>query len=800
MNYCIKLVSTYSALVFSTWILSACQSTGEDLQIGPARYYAEKGEYQKSIEHFNKIIASDGRAACMALTELGEIYTKGVGVDKDYTKARGLFETVLNKPTCIRNDRRYAGALLAELYQYGNGVEQNIDKAIAIYMDVGSAIRVARIYWDGELISRDREKAVELLRGSNFPNNLMLARIDLYIGDINSLNMSSEQLFSIPEDDNFETEYQLGVDYLKIDSSRANFWLQKAANGGNNKAKYLIGYLSGSQHLPYSKWRAWEKVIEASNEGYAPAQSLIANEYMLCSSEDYNPYAANNVKTDSLEDWLDNPFIRSARTHEDICATQTKMEHYQNAFVLARKAALQGDISGQYIYASIHQYNKDQLSAVHWYQKSAEQGHALSMFALGMHYADSNTPNFDYNKAKSWFEEAADKNNTAAMRGLFRLHIEYLDPIDKETAKRWLKKAIPFGDSTSALLLADLERTEKHTKEALRLYQKAAELGQSIGTLRLAQWYQFGGESIEKDSIKAANYYTQLVENNQLIGGNNILHYLNLAFYGEPSVRNVQQGLPIYKSIYKQASEQKNNNEMRITLARIALNPPKGMTVTKEMIRDLLRKVERSDDAKSKHMVADMYAKDYTIASIHTVISMYKELVAVNDFVAAYHLAEIFTEGKEGEVHVDYDKAINWYQIAAEKNHFKSQARLGVIYRNRGDHSNAAKWLEAAASTEIKPGEKQWLSQVQYYLADYLITGKWITKDVATGIFHLTKAAKNEHSGAQFKLGMLYYEGKVTKQDLSLAEHWLSKLEYNGFYKVGDVLLRIAVMQNDNSK
>ena len=167
MNYCIKLVSIYSALVFSTWILSACQSTGEDLQIGPARYYAEKGEYQKSIEHFNKIIASDGRAACMALTELGEIYTKGVGVDKDYTKARRLFETVLNKPTCIRNDRRYAGALLAELYQYGNGVEQNIDKAISIYMDVGSAIRVARIYWDGELISRDREKSVELLRGSN---------------------------------------------------------------------------------------------------------------------------------------------------------------------------------------------------------------------------------------------------------------------------------------------------------------------------------------------------------------------------------------------------------------------------------------------------------------------------------------------------------------------------------------------------------------------------------------------------------------------------------------------------------
>ena len=365
--------------------------------------------------------------------------------------------------------------------------------------------------------------------------------------------------------------------------------------------------------------------------------------------------------------------------------------------------------------------------------------------------------------------------------------------------KIWLEKAIQQGDSTSALLLADYERMEENTKEALRWYQKAADLGQSIGTLRLAQWYQFG-QGIQKDSIKAARYYTQLVENNQLVGEENILHYLDLVFYGEPTVRNPQQGLPIYQSLYDQVIKKNDNNEIRIALARIILNPPIGMTDTKEEARDLLRRIERSDDAKSKHTVADIYAKDDTMGSVHTVISMYEELVAVDDFVAAYHLAEIYTKGKEGELRVDYDKAIHWYQIAAENGHFKSQARLGMLYRNRAEHRNAAKWLQVAALAEIQQEEKQWQTEVHYYLGHYLISGNWISKDVARGLSYLTKAANNQHGEAQFKLGMIYYEGKITEQNLEISEHWLSKAADSGIYKANAILLDISFERHNKSQ
>ena len=86
-----------------------------------------------------------------------------------------------------------------------------------------------------------------------------------------------------------------------------------------------------------------------------------------------------------------------------------------------------------------------------------------------------------------------------------------------------------------------------------------------------------------------------------------------------------------------------------------------------------------------------------------------------------------------------------------------------------------AKWLEKAAVKRYG-GD----ARVQYKLAMMYYEGKGDVRDLPLAKEWMEKAAVQGDARAQYKLAMMYYEGKGVVRDLSLAKEWLEKVAVQG--------------------
>jgi hypothetical protein len=98
-----------------------------------------------------------------AMINLGMMYAKGEGVEKNLKKAEELFERS-GKPGSLN--------FLAECYKNGNGVEKNLEKAAEIYQklahlgNIKSMNHLGMMYAKGEGVEKNLEKAEELFEKS----------------------------------------------------------------------------------------------------------------------------------------------------------------------------------------------------------------------------------------------------------------------------------------------------------------------------------------------------------------------------------------------------------------------------------------------------------------------------------------------------------------------------------------------------------------------------------------------------------------------------------------------------------
>jgi hypothetical protein len=107
----------------------------------------------------------------------------------------------------------------------------------------------------------------------------------------------------------------------------------------------------------------------------------------------------------------------------------------------------------------------------------------------------------------------------------------------------------------------------------------------------------------------------------------------------------------------------------------------------------------------------------------------------------------------------------------AEAGHAESQVKLAVNYRY-ANPSESAKWWRAAA-------EQGHLS-AQFNLAEYLMRGRGIAKDVYEAIEWYTKAAESGHLLSQYDLGYLFWTGKEIPEDRQLAFKWIAAAAAQG--------------------
>ena len=161
-----------------------------------------------------------------------------------------------------------------------------------------------------------------------------------------------------------------------------------------------------------------------------------------------------------------------------------------------RKAAEQNNASGQYnlggCYCFGHGLAKDEAEAVKWYRKAAEQNYAPAQYNLDFCYAKGEGVAKDEAEAMKWYRKGAEQGNALAQSSL-GLCYENGRGVTKDEveAVKWFRKAAEQNGAGGQTLLgacyAKGSGVAKDEAEAVKWFRKAAE-GGDINALNALAW------------------------------------------------------------------------------------------------------------------------------------------------------------------------------------------------------------------------------------------------------------------------------------------------------------------------
>jgi len=161
---------------------------------------------------------------------------------------------------------------------------------------------------------------------------------------------------------------------------------------------------------------------------------------------------------------------------------------------------------------------KDQVEAVEWYRKAAEQNNAEAQFNLGICYDNGRGVTKDLVEAYKWYRKAAQQNYAKAQSNLgFCYDNGEGVAKDQVEAVKWYRKAAEQNYAQAQFNLgihcASGEGVAKDQLEAVKWYRKAAEQNQAAAQFNLGIRYD-GGNGVAKDPVEAAKWYRKAAEQN----------------------------------------------------------------------------------------------------------------------------------------------------------------------------------------------------------------------------------------------------------------------------------------------
>jgi len=185
-----------------------------------------------------------------------------------------------------------------------------------------------------------------------------------------------------------------------------------------------------------------------------------------------------------------------------------------------RKAAEQNYADAQYnlgcCYCKGQGVAKDEAVAVKWFRKSAEQNYPDAQFNLGCCYCNGLGVVKDEAEAVKWFRRAAEQNFAAAQYNLGKCYADGLGVVkDEPEAVKWFRKAAEQNHADAQNNLGGCyqngQGVAKNEVEAAKLFRKAAEQGDAGGQYNLANSYHYG-VGVPTNHTEAAKWYQQAAD------------------------------------------------------------------------------------------------------------------------------------------------------------------------------------------------------------------------------------------------------------------------------------------------
>ena len=307
----------------------------------------------------------------------------------------------------------------------------------------------------------------------------------------------------------------------------------------------------------------------------------------------------------------------------------------------------------------------------------------------------------DYEKAFEWFERSAKQKNKFAQFSLANLYY-YGNGVEKDLSQAflWYQRASSQGQPYAAYSIAQMYRygeyVTKDNDTAQRYYKQALSGFLKIESDDMADddlFYKLGqmfklGLGTDSDVTKAIEYFRRSAEMNNK---NGLFEYGKALLIGEHIPQNTDSAV----KLLEKAVKLKNSNAKRF----LALEYISGEHLEQDIEKGiaLLTECADSGDVIACYRLGKIYLQGEIMSQNLDKAEKYL-LLAEDSEYAQYALAKLYLQ----EEKYDIQKAVNYFENCADKNHWASY-QLGRIYLFGAkdierDKEKAIEWFTKSAN------------------------------------------------------------------------------------------------------
>ena len=307
----------------------------------------------------------------------------------------------------------------------------------------------------------------------------------------------------------------------------------------------------------------------------------------------------------------------------------------------------------------------------------------------------------DYEKAFEWFERSAKQKNKFAQFSLANLYY-YGSGVEKDLSQAflWYQRSSSQGQPYAAYSIAQMYRygeyvtkdndtAQRYYKQALSGFLKIESDDMANDDLfyKLGQMFKFG-LGTDSDVTKAIEYFRRSAEMNNK---NGLFEYGKALLIGEHIPQDTDSAL----KILEKAVKLKNSNAKRF----LALEYISGEHLEQDFEKGiaLLTECADSGDVIACYRLGKIYLQGEIMPQNLDKAEKYLLLAEDNEYTQ-YALAKLYLQ----EEKYDIQKAVNYFEKSADKNHWASY-QLGRIYLFGAkdierDKEQAIEWFTKSAN------------------------------------------------------------------------------------------------------
>lgn len=467
----------------------------------------------------------------------------------------------------------------------------------------------------------------------------------------------------------------------------------------------------------------------------------------------------------------------------------------------------------------------DYETALEKFKQAANLGYAKAFDSVGAMYFRGNGVNVDIAVARRWFKLGMDKGDGNCFGGYATTitRDDNSSEAEKREAFRCMKRATELAPHrTWWNELGDMYLsgygTDENPREAIRCYEKGAELGNPYSAINLGNIY-YHGKHVEENPRKAFEFCKQAVE----LKPDYIRAVKNLGYCYRNGYGTDKNSAKAFE-LYKRAAQTGDADAMAVV--GYMLYAGEGVHEDEQESFTWTKKAAEAGDVMGMKNLAYDYKNGYgTSKNISKAIEWYTKaaeagntdslnelgriFITANDFqkAAAYFKKSAEAGNGEGMFYLGVyycngyggfpqnDRlSFQWYLRSAEAGYLTGMVQVGHCYMSNhsGTTQNlreAERWLKQAADT----GDPEGLTGYGDYLLEH--------GSKSDAAWYYQKAVEGGYGEAAFKLGKMYRDGNGVNKSSSNAQRYFNAAENLGYEvpsdeKSGGCFITTAVCEN----